>query len=215
MLQVESTRCTCEAEDENTANFCALWTCVETDEDGTQEIQEYDCARASPSAEYCEAWTRVSETSEEVEVSTCDCVAQWDGAGVCSYWECRERRMDKCARPDSSWCDMGMSMGFGGFLGSLGAAVLACVIGAREEFEGLQPVFLPVVWMAAWSAGVVIWGGQDGAMYAGIWWGAIIASGFCCRRHSARPDCSADRDRSARPDCSADRDRSGAEMVPQ
>lgn len=44
-------------------------------------------------------------------------------------------------------------------------------------------VLLGFLWMAVWSIGVVIWGGQDGAMYVGIWWGALIVIDLlyaCC-----------------------------------
>lgn len=88
--QTEHTRCGCEVEDDS-GHFCAFWTCLETDSDGSQEHEEYACSRSSPSGLYCEAWTGVIEGEEEVEMSTCECVEEWNGDQVCSYWECEER----------------------------------------------------------------------------------------------------------------------------
>lgn len=178
-LGVESTRCTCKSEDADSGQFCSSWSCVETDADGTQEFGEYQCVNASNSSPaFCEAWTGVIEGSGEMEVSACECVEQWDGVGVCSYWECKERGLDKCSTTNKGWCNIGVSVGVGGFFGSLGAMLVALSIifpVKKKDLDWIVLVPAGLFWMSVWSAGVVVWGGQDGAMYAGIWWGAIIA----------------------------------------
>lgn len=187
----ERTRCSCETEDEQfSGTFCAFWTCLERDSDGGQEFEEYQCVRASPSGEYCEAWTGVSESTEEEEVSSCECVEHLSGDGICSYWKCKERGLDKCSHASPSWCNIHVSVWVGGLFGSLGA------LGAVWGFLHLttnwthrnvyispgEPIAAGFLWMAGWSVGVVIWCGQDGALYAGIWWGSILALGsvICC-----------------------------------
>lgn len=122
-----------------------------------------------------------------MEVSTCECIQELSHGGVCSYWECQERGLTKCSLGGPSWCNIGVSVGVGGFFGSLGAAMLSWglfglnVDSQSSDCEGRCKIIVGFLWMAAWSAGVVIWGGQDGAMYAGIWWGAIILYGLFCR----------------------------------
>ena len=182
---VESTRCTCETEDDDSGNFCSSWTCVETDSDGTQEFGEYQCVTASSSipSEFCTAWTGVIEGSGEVEVAACQCVEQWDGDGVCSYWECKERALEKCSHANKGWCNIGVSIGVGGFFGSLGAMLVGFHLFSMALDDPEWIVIVPVgfFWMAAWSAGVVVWGGQDGAVFAAIWWVFIMALGLICR----------------------------------
>lgn len=79
---------------------------------------------------------------------------------------------------------MSSSLRIGATIGSVGAMSVA--YGIFSPY-GMGPVVslvliaLGVVWMAGWSAGVVIWGGQDGAMYAGIWWAAIVGLGCIYR----------------------------------
>lgn len=182
---VESTRCTCKTEDDDSGKFCSSWTCVETDSDGTQEFGEYQCVIASSSipSEFCAAWTGVVEGSGEVEVAACECVEQWDGAGVCSYWECKERGLRKCSHVDKGWCNIGVSIGVGGFLGSLGAMLVGYTLFAMayKNVNFIVIILGGFIWMAAWSAGVVVWGGQDGAVFAGVWWCLVIALGVICR----------------------------------
>lgn len=71
-----------------------------------------------------------------------------------------------------------------GFLGSWGAIAIAYSLAHAKQpgvNNGLCIAVSGFVWMAGWSAGVVIWGGQDGALYAGLWWGAIILAGWLRR----------------------------------
>ena len=179
-----STRCVCEAEDDS-GNFCSSWVCLETDYDYGGEFGEYQCVRASPAAYYCDAWTGVVETSDQVEISVCACTQEADNSRVCLRWECDMRTMTKCSDASSGWCDIGFSIGIGGFLGSFGALFVA--LGVFRLMKKGQPnyrsssglyVCLGLAWMAAWSIGVVIWGGVDGALCAALWWGAVIVIGL-------------------------------------
>ena len=183
-LGTESARCTCEAEGGDSRKFCSSWTCVQTDSDGTHDVGEYQCVTASDSPGFCETWTGLIEWSARVRVSSCACAEQWKGVRVCQYWECKERDLTKCSQTRRDWCNIGVSLGVGGLIGSLGAMGVAfCIYSLKKK--GLRGwvlrIALGVLWMAIWSTGVVVWGGQDGAMYVGVWWGAIIASGFLCR----------------------------------
>lgn len=190
-LGAESTQCTCEEEDAGSEKFCSSWTCLETDPDGTQEVGEYTCVTASStsSPEFCEAWTGVIEGSGEVEVSSCACAEQLDGVGICSCWECKERGMAKCSRANSSWCNIAMSVGVGGFVGSWGAMLVAFGVYISDKrcrhrvdyFDLCYVLLIGFLSMAGMSVAVLVWGGQDGAVYSGIWWGAIIAGSLLWR----------------------------------
>lgn len=89
-----------------------------------------------------------------------------------------------CNGAPSSWCNIGVSLGVGGFFGSWGAIVIASSIYFANTPDSdfvIGNAVTGFFWMAGWSAGVVVWGGQDGALYAGLWWGAIILVGWLCR----------------------------------
>lgn len=182
----ETTRCAC-LEESDTGAYCSSWRCVETEADGTQEFEKYTCVREPSSETYCEAWTGVIESAEEVEVSTCECIQELSGGSVCSYWECNERGLTKCSHGGPSWCNLGISVGVGGLFGSLGASMLSWglfgldVSGRNPNCATILKCILGFLWMAGWSAGVIVWGGEDGGMYAGTWWGAIILFGLLCR----------------------------------
>lgn len=183
--EVESTRCSCDVEDEESSGkFCASWACVETDSDGIREFEDYQRVRVSPSGQYCEAWTGDIESVEEVETSACECVEEWDGDGFCSFWECRERGLDKCSRYMYGWCNLGVSVGVGGVFGFFGAILAALGFAHITEYDEVYMLWIVLgfLWMAVWSAGVVIWGGQDGAMISGIWWGTTVGYGILCGR---------------------------------
>lgn len=138
--------------------------------------------RASSDAVYCEAWTGEVQSSEEVRVSSCACVDKFEGVSVCAYWNCEQRGLDMCSEGGLGWCNLGISLGVGGFFGSWGALLAAWAI-FRLLHRARHPsymrmygcfVLLGFFWMTAWSIGVVVWGGVDGAIYAGIWWGGLI-----------------------------------------
>lgn len=181
--QAENTECACEIED-GSGNFCAAWTCKETLSDGGKQFEEYECVRESSGADYCEAWTAVSEISREVVLLACECVDEWNSVAVCYNWECESRILTRCSRGGPGWCNIGISIGVAGVFGSLGAllaawGLLRLIHRAKESYfdSSGHDIFFGCAWMAAWSVGVLIWGGQDGAMFVGIWWGAIIAVG--------------------------------------
>ncbi|CAM9267198.1 unnamed protein product, partial [Laminaria digitata] len=179
----ETTRCACESEQAGSGaggTYCASWRCVETEADGSQEFEDYLCVTESTSGTYCEAWTGVIESAEEVEVSTCECLQEKSGGGVCTYWECNERGLTKCSHGGPSWCNLGVSVGVGGFFGSLGAAMASWGMFAlysthpHTDCDNKAKIIVGLLWMFGWSAGVVVWGGQDGVTYCGVWWGAVI-----------------------------------------
>lgn len=181
---VHSTRCVCEIEDVS-GNFCSSWVCLETDYDYGSEFGEYQCVRPSPSRYYCEAWTGVVENANEASISACACTQESDNSRVCLEWECEVRSMTKCSSASSGWCDIGFSIGIGGFFGSFGAVLVA--LGLFRLMKKSQPlvrsssglyILLGLAWMAAWSTGVVIWGGVDGVLCAALWWGAFIVFGL-------------------------------------
>ena len=173
-------QCTCGTPDES-GKFCGAWTCIGWDSDGVEESEEFQCVRDSPSGEYCDAWTSVIERPKELQASTCDCIGQWNGDSVCTYWECKERAMPVCSHandPHMSWCNIGIAVGLWGLLGSIGAFFVASGLMRLVEDSCVNVFILGSFLMVAFSVPVVIWGGEDGAMYVGIWWGAIILVGF-------------------------------------
>lgn len=184
----ESTRCACDTADD-TGAYCTTWSCTETESDGGQEFETYTRLTESSSAMYCEAWTGVIESSEEAEISSCECIQEVSEGGVCSYWECQEGGLTKCSHGGPSWCNLGVSVGVGGFFGFLGAAFVSSSFFALnmkkplDDSSNMVKIILGFLWMSGWSAGVVVWGGQDGAVYAAIWWGAVILGGFVRRWH--------------------------------
>lgn len=182
--ELRSTRCVCETEDVS-GNFCSSWVCLESDYEYGKEFGEYSCERASPADFYCEAWTGAAETSREADVSACECTKESDYSRVCVEWECKVRSMTKCSFAGPGWCDLGFSIGIAGFLGSLGSVLVALGV-SRLVKKGKSTtlrsssalyIILGLLWMAAWSTGVVIWGGVDGIMCASLWWGAVIIIG--------------------------------------
>lgn len=187
--QAERTECSCEIEDE-VGKFCSTWTCAETMPGGGEQLKDYQCVRESSGFDYCEAWTGVSEDSEEVVLSACECVDEWNSVAVCYDWECESRIMGRCSRGGPGWCNIGVSIGVGGVFGSLGALLATCgllrfVYRAKESYfeSSGYDIFFGFGWMAAWSVGVLIWGGQDGAMFVGILWGGIVVVGLLCGWH--------------------------------
>lgn len=190
---IQSTRCACESEDDS-ENFCSSWVCLENDYEYGREFGDYNCVRASRSKEYCDAWTGVTESAAQVEMSACQCLHATEYSTVCVHWECKARRLKKCSRAGSGWCDLGFSVGIGGFFGSLGAALAAMGLSRLRKRDppvtracaGLD-ILLGSVWMAAWAIGVVIWGGEEGATTVGYWWGGILAVGLLCGCCNTRP----------------------------
>lgn len=183
---VVNTLCTCATEDVESKKFCSSWTCAETGLKGNQALGAYQCVTASNSSDFCEAWTGVIEGANNIEMSACECVGQWDGVSVCSYWECRERQLKMCLGASGSWCSIGVSLGVGGFIGSWGAVAIAYSIHNLYVYPPVPDSVIRIgipgfFWMTAWLVGVVVWGGQDGALYAGLWWGSIIVVGWLCR----------------------------------
>ena len=182
---VATTTCTCETADADSQTFCSSWACREENSDGAQGIGEYQCLTASSNPDLCEAWTGVYAGSKKVESSTCACAEQQDRVEVCSSWSCQERHLVKCSRGGTSWCNIRVSIGVGCFFGSFGAMLIA--FGFNSEHKCIQDCSLwssvttGFIWMVGWFGGVVVWGGQDGAVCAGIAWGAIIASGLLYR----------------------------------
>ena len=190
---VHSTRCACESEDDS-GNFCSSWVCLETNYDDGREYGDYNCVRASPSEEYCDAWTGLTESSNEVEISACECVHASTNSTVCVQWDCKSRSLKNCSHAGTGWCDLGFSIGIGGLLGSLGAALAAMGLSRLRKRDppvsracaGLD-ILLGSLWMAAWSVGVVVWGGEDGTTSVAFWWGGILVIGLLCCCCNTRP----------------------------
>ena len=187
------TRCVCEVEADS-GNFCSSWVCLETDYEYGRQYGDYSCARASDSGKYCEAWTGVIQTSAKVETSSCRCIHETSGSTVCDEWECKARSLKKCSHAGAGWCDLRFSLGIGGLFGSLGAALAAMGLSRLRKRDppisracaGVD-IFVGSVWMAAWSVGVIIWGGQNGAIIVAYWWGGILAVGMLCGCFNRRP----------------------------
>ena len=68
--------------------FCNEWSCKQISSGGRAEFEDYVCQRPSASGHYCEAWNGNVSASNEYEVVTCECMANWHGDQVCSFWEC-------------------------------------------------------------------------------------------------------------------------------
>lgn len=184
--EVHSTRCVCETEDAS-GSFCSSWVCLESDYEYGKEFGEYACVAPSVNAAYCKAWTGVAETSRNADNSVCECYRESEHSLVCVEWECKVRSMIKCSFAGPGWCDMGFSIGIAGFLGSFGSVLVALGVfrliqkgKSRTSIRSSSALYvmLGLVWMAAWSIGVVIWGGVDGVMCAILWWGAVIVIGL-------------------------------------
>ncbi|CAM9099034.1 unnamed protein product, partial [Laminaria digitata] len=120
---VLSTRCVCEMADDS-GSFCSSWVCLESDYDYGREFGEYNCERPSPTGAYCEGWTGVVENSDEAHISTCECTQASENARICLQWGCDVRSMTKCSQARPGWCNIGFSIGIGGFLGSFGAVLV-------------------------------------------------------------------------------------------
>lgn len=197
--EVRTTQCMCETE-AYTGRFCASWACLDTDPDkndnniddegGGVILETYECVTTSPTADFCVAWTGVTDTKGKMGSSTCSCVQGSTSTSVCSHWECQMRGMDKCSSAGSGWCDIAYAVGIGGLFGSFGAAYAA--VGLFRFLRGETAIyrssgldyFMGFAWMAVWSIGVVIWGGEDGAIYVTLWWMSIIAIGLLCGCYS-------------------------------
>ena len=190
--EVRSTQCMCKME-ARSEKFCSSWVCLDTDPDDSDDdgggavvTEQYTCVTTSPTADFCVAWTGVIDTSDTLGLSTCSCVQRSIATSVCSHWECQMRGMDKCHSAGSGWCDIGYAVGVGGLFGSLGAVFAA--VGLFRFLKNEPPLcrssgwdyLLGFAWMAVWSIGVVIWGGEDGAIYAILWWMSVIAIGLLC-----------------------------------
>lgn len=86
----DNTFCQCDDDVGSSENslYCDAWSCRQVSPGGRVEFEEYRCQRSSPSGDYCEAWNGNVTASDEVEVVTCECMANWHGDQVCSFWEC-------------------------------------------------------------------------------------------------------------------------------
>eukprot|EP00903_Cladosiphon_okamuranus_P019187 g17648.t2 len=190
----EFTICQCDDEVESSeiGLFCESWSCKQISSGGRAEYESYNCQRSSPSGDYCEAWNGNVTASDEFEVVACDCIANWDGDQMCSFWECEELGLSTCSSARSSWCNLGVSVGVGGGIGFLGVLLICGVLCRKalmkpstraDQWDDIVPVLIGVLWCMVSAVGVVIWGGQDGAAYVGIMWGLpiVVASVVPCR----------------------------------
>ncbi|CAN0472675.1 unnamed protein product, partial [Ectocarpus sp. 8 AP-2014] len=176
----------CQCDDTGAAEglFCNAWSCKQISSGGRAEFEDYRCQRPSPSGHYCEAWNGNVTASDEFEIVSCECMANWHGDQVCSFWECEEELgLSTCSSAGASWCDLGVSIGVGGGIGLLGVLAICSGIvlvgrmnseGQSDTAAGLMSIALGTVWCLSWSSGVVIWGGEVGATYVGIMWGVPI-----------------------------------------
>ncbi|CAN0276866.1 unnamed protein product, partial [Scytosiphon promiscuus] len=173
----ENTFCQCDDDvsDSQDNLYCNSWSCKQISPGGRLELEEYNCQRSSPSGDYCEAWNGNVTASDEVEVVACECMANWNGDQVCSFWECEELGLSTCNSAGHSWCDLGVSVGVGGGLGLIGV-VMICggILGlstkAHSIERNLSLIAMGVLWCLSWSSAVVVWGGADGATYVGVMW---------------------------------------------
>lgn len=177
--------CNCEAADADAQTFCSSWACLENGSDGGRGMGEYQCLTALSGPQFCEAWTGVYEGSKKVEDSTCACAEDLEGIGVCSSWDCQERHLAICSSGGGSWCNIRVSIGVGCFFGSFGALLIAFGFNYEQEYIADCSLWsycmTGFIWMVGWFGGVVVWGGHDGAVCAGIVWGAILAFGLLYR----------------------------------
>ena len=93
-----------------------------------------------------------------------------------------ELGLSTCSSAGSSWCNLGVSVGVGGGIGLFGVLLICsglCGLMSVAPSSRATPslkstaitcILVGVLWCLSWAAGVVIWGGQDGAMYVGIMW---------------------------------------------
>lgn len=77
----DSVLCQCDVE-KVSGLYCDSWSCKQIDSEGREEYEEYHCQRESASGHYCEAWNGNVTASDEIEVVTCECVAEWNGDRV-------------------------------------------------------------------------------------------------------------------------------------
>lgn len=171
LLESNTRQCTCEVSIKS-AEYCAVWRCIENDFKSEVTFQEYKCVRASSGGHYCEAWTGVigeKDSSSRVKVVACECEdeKEWAGEGVCSDWRCKQRMLKKCL----GMCDMRMALGLGGTLGVLGIFFMNNAVRGRVAVS----MGLSLMWMGASAGMVLLWGGIDGVIYAGGLWGVALA----------------------------------------
>ena len=156
----------------NVPSFLQFRSCEETYDDGNIKEGYYTCVRESASGLYCEAWTGDVESPEELEVASCECSETWNGDGMCSFWTCKERWLDKC-----TLCNLTVAIIVFGLFGMVG--VLCCASGV---WTGSWAVALfGTLWACMFAPGVVILGGQDGCMYVGIAWAGFLALVYLLR----------------------------------
>ena len=86
--------CQCDEDVDSSGNnlFCNSWSCKQISFGGRAEYETYNCQRPSPSGDYCEAWNGNVSATDEFEVVACECIANWHGDQVCSFWECEGAR---------------------------------------------------------------------------------------------------------------------------
>ncbi len=77
----DSVLCQCDVENDS-GLYCDSWSCKQVDSEGREEFEEYHCQRESPSGHYCEAWNGNVTGPDEIEIVTCECVAEWEGDRV-------------------------------------------------------------------------------------------------------------------------------------
>lgn len=173
VINISSGRCRCDNETE--LQFCTIWSCEEyLGNDIVYETNE--CVEISVSRQHCNAWTAILISSEGASARVCECVAEEFGDGICSMWECKEKRSNSCERCN----DMALSVACFGVLGLLGVLQLIKSFHAKEFLSCC--VVLRVLWIIAAAGAAIFYGGQTGGMYVGIMWvgvGGLYA--FCCR----------------------------------
>lgn len=77
----DSVLCQCDVES-SSGFYCDSWSCKQVDSEGREENEEYHCQREAPSEHYCEAWNGNVTGPDEIEIVTCECVAEWEGDRV-------------------------------------------------------------------------------------------------------------------------------------
>lgn len=177
---IDAVYCQCDAEN-GSGLFCDSWSCSQIDSKESAEYEQYTCLETSDSGKYCDAWNGKITASEEIEVVACRCLKGLNGDHACPSWECKELGLSHCASSGGNWCNIVVSVGVGGGFGLIGVICLCVAIQAISDGEcdklliyGLLGIF-GILWCSLWAAGVVIWGGADGALYVRILWGVPIA----------------------------------------
>ena len=162
--------CNCD-ETDNNERYCTKWSCEERTANRPVEYESYVCLKEDISGEYCFRWKGDVSSSNQLESAVCQCVNRTEM--FCEYWECKERRLFRCAAHSGGWCDLNIAIGVGGGMGLL-FTFLGCLCAQSTMTDKGTVICLLVAFLLGclpWSLGVAVWGGVRAFPFVAPMWG--------------------------------------------